>query len=222
MKYPYQIKFNSLFKNLDDAEYNQLYDNIRLINFKKGENVCKTGTSSTHVIYVNQGYAKVIFEGTNGKSIIANFLKKGDFIGLSALGGLNIYNFSVVSLNYLETVFIDKKIFNDLVFNNKSRNKELINFFCNYIEQQSERYVQLGTKQVHGRLADAIIELSDDNFPDLYNYLNRNDLAEYVGMSVKSMIRSLRELKNDGIIHIQGKKIVIKNRDLLNRLSKIG
>jgi CRP-like cAMP-binding protein len=52
--------------------------------------------------------------------------------------------------------------------------------------------------------------------------VSRMDLAELVSTTKESISRTLTEFKNDKIIEIDDKKIVIKSPDLLQILSKLG
>jgi CRP/FNR family transcriptional regulator len=73
-------------------------------------------------------------------------------------------------------------------------------------------------------LADVILYLSGEEFEKtgVFNYLSRNDIAELTGMSKENAIRLLTEFKNDGLIKVDGKDIIINNIELLQKLSSIG
>ena len=52
--------------------------------------------------------------------------------------------------------------------------------------------------------------------------ISRQDLADLSGMSKESAIRILKELKDEGILSIDGKSIHILNPMLLKQISETG
>jgi len=82
----------------------------------------------------------------------------------------------------------------------------------------------LTQKQMNGRVADALIYLSENIFKSnaFEMILSRKDLAEFTGMSTMSVVRTLKDLKNEGIIKDEKGKIDIKNTELLKKISQSG
>jgi CRP-like cAMP-binding protein len=60
------------------------------------------------------------------------------------------------------------------------------------------------------------------NSIDIFSHISRKDLAELSGMAIESVARILTEFSDDKIIEIKGKKIEIKNIELLKSISKNG
>ena len=52
--------------------------------------------------------------------------------------------------------------------------------------------------------------------------ITRNDLADLTGLSIESIMRIMREFKEDGIIDTKGKNIEILKQDSLENISKFG
>ena len=80
----------------------------------------------------------------------------------------------------------------------------------------------LGTKNLQGRLAEAILYLCDFKMKesDIFTHITRKDLAELSAMSVESMIRLLNEFKHDKLININGKHIEINNMEMMKLLRR--
>ena len=77
---------------------------------------------------------------------------------------------------------------------------------------------------MHGRMADALIYLSDTVFNSLEFEmpLSRQDLADMTAMSKDSAIRILKELEKDGFANFDEKNISIINFEGLCILSENG
>ena len=73
-------------------------------------------------------------------------------------------------------------------------------------------------------MADILMCLSERIFKSLeYELpLSRNDLAELTGMSTESVIRLVKEFKDDSIIEVSGKNMKILDPERLRKISTIG
>ena len=85
-----------------------------------------------------------------------------------------------------------------------------------------ERFISLTHKNMPGRIADGLIYLRENIFPeDGLISISRRDLADFTGMSKDSVIRTLKELSNDGILEIGADGIKIVNMSRLSKISDI-
>ncbi len=193
------------------------------IKYKKKETLLKQNSHCSHIIHVNKGLVKVFTERRNEKNIIFDITHSDGFIGLLDLNSDN-YSYSAVALKESDVCLIPKEEFIDLIQQNKSLAKFLFGIQSNQHTYLINKLTSLGTKQMHGRLADVILYLCDKKYSneDLFNHITRKELSEMTGMSPESAIRLLTEFKNDGLINMNGKKIEINNIELLTRLSDIG
>jgi len=84
--------------------------------------------------------------------------------------------------------------------------------------------VGLSQKQMHGRIADALIYLSKEiyNSKVVGGEISRQDMADYTSMSKDSAIRILKEFERDEIIILDGKRIEILSDERLQEISQRG
>jgi len=194
------------------------------VRYKKGEVICKHGTFAPHVIILNDGLAKVYLEGLND-SLILKIITSGNIIGLSSIfEGNNVFHYSAMA--YIESTasLIDINIFRQLLKQNVVFANSIINILCENSLQTYGRFFCLTHKQLYGRMADIILCLSERIFKnrDFEMNLSRKELAELTGMSTESVIRMLKKFKDDGIIKMTGKSVIIANYDLLRKISEYG
>ncbi len=212
------------FKKLIPSELEFINQNKTQILYRKGENICKQGAFASYVLYISDGLVKLYLESPNNKNINLKILKTSEFIGLSSIYGDNIYNYSTLALKDSTICLIEKKSFRKLLMNNGHFASEIIKWYCENEKQLFTKIQSSGNKQMHGRLADTLIYLCDQNSHEekLFSYLSRKDIAEFAGLSTESTVRLLTELKNEDIIDITGKEISILNMDLLKDISRRG
>ena len=73
-------------------------------------------------------------------------------------------------------------------------------------------------------LASTLLYLSSDHFSDqnVFQYLSRQDLANFASVATESAIKLLKEFERDGIIALEGKGITIRNRAELEKIERLG
>jgi len=215
---------SACFKKLIPSELEFINQNKTQILYRKGENICKQSAFASYVLYISNGLVKLYLESPNNKNINVKILKTSEFIGLSSIYGENIYNYSAVALEDSNICLIEKESIRKLLNNNGNFASEIIKWYCTSENQLFNKIKSLGHKQMHGRLADTLLYLSDENFnqEDLFSKLSRQDIADFSCISTESAVRLLAELKNDKIIEVDGKNIKILEKEKLLDISKKG
>ncbi|HEY9113595.1 MAG TPA: Crp/Fnr family transcriptional regulator [Bacteroidales bacterium] len=218
-------KSSGCFRHLLPAELEFINHNKTQILYSKGENICKEKAYASNVLYIADGLVKVYLESPqHNRNINLKILKASEFIGLSSIYGDNIYHYSAVALVDSTICMINKDSFRKILIDNGDFASKIIKWYCNKEMQLFNRIKSLGLKQMHGRLADVLLTLCDETYDQdiLFNNLSRKDIADFACISTESTVRLLTELKNDGVIDLDGKKIILLDRKHLLEISRVG
>jgi CRP-like cAMP-binding protein len=195
-----------------------------LVNYKKGEIVCKQGSFASHIMYLDKGLVKIYIEG-NPKDLILTITPQKNLMGLQALyEGNNTFLYSISTYTDSAVRLIDIQIFKQLLKQNPHFGYRIINILNESTSQSYGRFFSLTHKQLHGRLADILLCLSRKIFKsesfDLP--LTRSDLSDLTSMSTESVIRILKDFKDDGIIEMNNKSITLLDLPRLDSISAKG
>ncbi len=195
-----------------------------IVKYKKGEIICKQGSFASHVMYMENGLAKVfIDDGVN--SLVLKIIPEGNLLGLSSLSNEN-NKFLYSAMAYIDSDVkqVDINYFKQLLSQNPAFSKEVIDIMGSNSTQINSRFFCLTHKQSYGRLADILLCISDRIFKtdEFVLPLSRKDLAELSGMSSETVIRMLKKFHDDGLILLDGKKFKILDYDRLKRVSETG
>jgi len=212
------------FEILTADELKFLDANSVKVKYKKGEIICKQGSFVSHVMYMEEGLAKVfIDDGRN--SLVLKMIPSGSLLGLVGVSEeFNTYQYS--AMTYIDSTVkqIDIKAFKELLSQNSNFAKEVIDILSSNSVQIYGRFFCLTHKQAYGRLADILLCLSDRIFKtsgfDLP--LSRKDLAELSGMSSETVIRMLKKFNDDGLIKMSGKNLTVLDYERLKQISERG
>jgi len=215
---------SNCFKKLIPSELEFINSKKAQIKYRKDENLCKQGAFASYVLYISKGLVKLYLENTNDKFTNIKILKTTDFIGLASIYGENIYNYSVVALDETDVCLIDKNAIRKLLENNAKFASEMIKQYC-YREKYFFNIMKsISYKQMPGRLADALLNLSSEEYKNesIFKYITRKDIADFACISKESTIKLLTEFNNEGIIKVDGKNIEILQPHKLEEISKLG
>lgn len=216
---------STCFKKLTKEELLLANNNKVQIQFKKGEIISKQGSFVTHIMYLKSGFAKVYKETSLENNLILDIIPAGKLIGLTSLFNQdNIARFSVAALENTQVCSIDRKTVEQLFHQNSIFAESIITSLNQEALQFYDKMASLTQKQMNGRVADAILYLSETIFKTnkFKMILSRKDLAEFTGMSMMSVIRTLKEMTKEGIIDDNKGYIDIKKLNILKQISQVG
>jgi len=211
------------FHKLTSEELDLIDSNRVELTYRKGEIICKQGSFASNILHVSEGFSKIYIEH-NDKNLILKVVSSKDLIGLPSIFNNNVFHYSVGALTDISVCSINTSIIVNLIRENSSFAENIIAEINKNMVQYFDRFISLTQKQSHGRIADAILHLSNDVFfsQEFEMPITRKDLAELTGMSTENVIRILKELNNDRILSIDNKKIKILSPELLHKLSEFG
>jgi len=193
------------------------------VTFKKGEVMCKQGGIASHVMFIREGLVKVYLE-KGKKNLILRIKSGGTYVGLSSMFGSNIFNYSASAFVDTKVCMIEMEAFQKMVEENAAFGIEIIKILNKSLMQGYDRLYLLTQKNLHGRLADILICLSKKVYQkhQFKLQVTRKELGDLSSMATESVVRILKDFKDEGIIEIQGKTIEIKNVERLERISDLG
>jgi len=213
-----------ILRNLEKNESEIINRKRYEVKFRAGENILKQGTTSTHIVVLTTGSAKAYIEGFNGRNLIFQIFKSWQIFGSPGLYVDNRYHYSVTALEDSTACFINAQSIKEVFRLNPDFAESFFSLCSSSTLVTFERFTSLTQKQMHGRIADVLLYLSEEIYhsKEFALLLSRQDIADFSGMSKDSAIRILKELENEGIIRASAKKINILRSDTLKQISLKG
>jgi CRP/FNR family transcriptional regulator len=196
-----------------------------LIPHRRGQILYYEGTKPLGIFCINSGVIKVYKTASNGKEQILYLAKEGDFLGYSALLGEENYSSSSMIIEDAKICFIPREAFLGSMMKNAEFFKRITKQLCHELGVMEEKLTDASQKSIRERLALLLLQLANTYGVDGGGYqrinllLTREELAGMVGTATESVIRLLSEFKKDGLIELEGKKILLKDKKGLARLS---
>jgi CRP/FNR family transcriptional regulator len=194
------------------------------ITYLKGENIFKQGAFAPYIIYIVKGLIKVYLQTGYDRQINISIARSGEFLAFSSVFGENIHTYSTQAIKDAEICMIEKESLKDALIRNPEFALQITS--KNY---RNERHLfeiikNLSYKQMRGKLASVLLYLSQEEFleENIFEYLSRQDIADFASISTESAIKFLKEFEKEEILKLSGKEIIILNQDKLDQMSKNG
>ncbi len=186
----------------------------------KKSNVYNQQDMPTYVYLINSGKVKTWKINPEGKEFITGIYGKGEFFGyLSVLEGTE-YSDSATVLEDAEIALVPQSDFLTLIYSNRVVSARFVKMLADDIAEKEERLLALAYNSVRARSASAILQLKAKNNDSDLIRISRDDLANVVGTSTESLIRTLSEFKADKLIEIDGRVVKILDPHGLEKVRK--
>ncbi|MDX2360270.1 MAG: Crp/Fnr family transcriptional regulator [Crocinitomicaceae bacterium] len=209
---------DSLFKSFCEGEVDGLNELKTCTFYKKNQPLFLEGSTPRGVFCMNSGKVKIFTRGEEGKEQIIHLSAGGDIVGFRAMFSGDPYKVSATTLEECNICFIGKSDFLDMVDKNTALRNGIMKELSTELADRATFITNMAQKSVRERLAFSLILLEDIYEEEMIN-LTREDLANFVGTATETLIRLLKDFKEENLIKTHARKIEILDKDGLHRVS---
>jgi CRP-like cAMP-binding protein len=222
---PKNLKKLDLFKNLSDAELKELEPYQTAVLYRKRETIFSEGESPEWFYIVVKGKVKVTKLSHEGKEIILEVISPYDIFGGVAVLKNFPYPANAVAMEDSEVLKISRKNLMRLV----DRFPNLM--YCialqlgDRMKSSYDSLKNIALERVEARIAALLLKLSNkvgvetDKGVLIDMRLTKQDVADMVGTTVETSIRTFSKFKKQGLLTDSNGKIIIKDREGLMSFS---
>jgi CRP/FNR family transcriptional regulator len=196
-----------------------------MFSHRKGQILYYEGAKPLGIFCINTGVVKVYKTASNGKEQIIHLAKRGDFLGYAALLGEENHTHSAMIIEDAKICFVPREVFLTSLTKNNEFSQRITKQLSHELGVMEEKLTDASQKNIRERLAFLLLQLANSygvegNGSQKINLaLSREEIAGMVGTATESVIRLLSEFRKDGLIELDGKKILLKDKKALARLS---
>ena len=205
-------------RNMPDYERKNFLDELdfKTKSFKKGTWIARQGDTVRALYILLKGSVKAETIAASGTVLTIETIHAPNPLAPAFLfAENNHFPVDVVALEDCEVMIVYKESIMKQLACNKTFLKGFMAFNANRTHFLSERIRFLSIKTIKGKLAQYILEKS--NNADFTLHVNQTELAEYFGVARPSLSRTLSEMIDKGIISLKGKNGKILDREKLKK-----
>jgi CRP/FNR family transcriptional regulator len=219
------LKKIDLFKNLSDDELKELEPYLVAVSYGKKETIFSEGEPPEWFYIVVKGKVKVTKLSHEGKEIILEVISPHDIFGGVAVLRNFPYPANAVAMEDSEVLKISRKNLMRLV----DRFPNLM--YCialqlgDRMKSSYDSLKNIALERVEARIAALLLKLSNKVGVDtdegvlIDMRLTKQDVADMVGTTVETSIRTFSKFKKQGLLTDSDGKIIIKDREGLTSFS---
>jgi CRP-like cAMP-binding protein len=219
------LKKIELFKNLSDDELEELSSYLITESVKKKEEIFTEGDQPEWFYIVSKGKVKITKLSQDGKEIILELISPTDIFGGVAVLRNFPYPANAVTMEDSEILKISRKNLMRLV----DRFPNLM--YCialqlgDRMKSSYDSLKNIALERVEARIAALLLKLANKVGTDTKEgrlidmRLTKQDVADMVGTTVETSIRTFSKFKKQGLLSDHDGKIVIKDREGLMAFS---
>ncbi|MBE7414227.1 MAG: Crp/Fnr family transcriptional regulator [Deltaproteobacteria bacterium] len=219
------IRENTLFTGLNEKQLEAFKEAVVVNNYKKRGIVFMEGDDCTGIYILRAGRVKLVRSSSTGKEHIIKILDPGDLLGFEVFYNARTYKNTAVSMEDCDLCYIDRHALFKILETEPAIARKLIIALGKELNSAYERISRLGLLNAREKLAHLLYTLAtdygvkEDGAVKLNLTLSRLEIAELLGITQETSIRLLKSFKEEGIIDIRRKEIVINS---LSRLKELG
>ncbi|MHB8535356.1 MAG: fumarate/nitrate reduction transcriptional regulator Fnr [Sulfuricaulis sp.] len=191
---------------------------------KKGEALYRLGDPLQSLYAISRGALKTTGLIEDGRVQITGFYLPGELIGIDAIN-TDRHPCSAEALETSEVCDIPYTALEELAQKIPGLQHQLLRIMSREILRDEEMLMLLGRMTAEERLASCLTSFSR-RFARLGNAtaefrlcMSRQDLGDYLGLALETVSRLLSRFQEDGLIGVQGRRIVLRDLARLNTLA---
>lgn len=217
---------NSIWNSLGMADLQKIDAQKTCQHLKKGSIFLQEGAFPMGVYCITNGKIKIYRHG-NGRDQIIKIVGPGELLGYKSLLAEESYPVSAETLEDVNLCFIPKSVFLETLYNSASFSHKILKMACKELEIMTESITNMAQKTVRERTAATLLLLNQtygsDSLEDGSVQINmrREDIASIVGTATETLIRLLADFKQENLIQIDGRKVIVQNVQGLRKVAGV-
>ena len=163
-----------------------------------------------------EGRIKVTILGDDGREVILSVLGPGDFFGEMALLDNEPRSATAIAVEESELLSLHRNDFQTVLNDNKSITSALIRVLSARLRRANHQISTLALLDVYGRVARVIVDMAREEGKRLrdgriaFRRATHQEIANRIGTTRETVTRMLKDLERQGLIHVEGKEMVVQ------------
>ncbi len=221
-----QLKKPLLFSGLCDADLAELAAITVRRSFKKGETLFCEGEEATGFYLLLSGSIKLCRMSSEGREKVLHFVKPRETFAEAAFFGDGKYPAEARAMESGEVLYLPRHGFMELMSHNSNFTLNLVASLSLMLRQFVRQIEELSFADVTSRLASFLVRRAAESSTSFggITYIDlgikKGELASRLGTASETISRTFKKLSDEGIIEVQGSRVVVHHMRKLEKLSE--
>ncbi|VAX19849.1 Transcriptional regulator, Crp/Fnr family [hydrothermal vent metagenome] len=221
----YLENFN-LFEGLDQSTMKRLNTITSMQEIKKSQPIYFAQDPSNSIFFLKKGRVKLTRTSPDGKEMIVALINPGEVFGEMSIVDADERTDYAITMDECLICAISKNDFREFIEKNPALNLELTKLIGFRMRKYSERIEGLIFKDAQQRVISFILNLAEEQGKTIGDeifvkpFLTHQDIASLTACSRQTVNAILTSLREDDLIDFDRRKLIIKNKSELLKLSE--
>jgi len=169
---------------------------------------------------VATGQVKVVLIGEDGREVILSVMGPGEFFGEMSLLDDEPRSAHVIAMEDSSLVVLRREDFEGILSQTPGIALALLREMSRRLRRADEKVGSLVLLDVQGRVSRLLLDMaSEEGGERITRRLTHHTIAQMIGSSRETVSRTMRDLVDKGLIAVQRRDIVIRDRAALEQSS---
>jgi CRP/FNR family transcriptional regulator, cyclic AMP receptor protein len=217
------LRNHPIFCDLEPEALDQLCRYAKHATLKRGTTLFSKGDPGNSLYAVISGTVKMSISSADGRSAILNIVGPGEIFGEMALLDGRARSADAIANTNCELFVIDRREFIPFVRSQPTLAMKFIELLCTRLRWTSDQVEQIILQNLPGRLANALIRLSEKHNIEPAGRtiaITQQEISEMVGMTRESINKQLRAWAARNWVRLEHGAIVVLNAEPLRQLAE--
>lgn len=220
------LKKSLLFSGLNDENLGEVAGIATRRSIAKGETLFSEGEPANGFYLLASGGMKLCKISPDGREKVLHFVHPGETFAEAAFFGDGRYPAEARAIDKGEALFFPREAFMGLLERNPQFSLNLIVSLSLLLRRFARQIEELSFAEVPARLAAYLCELIERKSTTFQGktYLElemkKGELASRLGTVSETLSRTLRKLREEGIIEVEGSRVIVYDLKRLRELAE--
>jgi CRP/FNR family cyclic AMP-dependent transcriptional regulator len=212
------LKKVSLFANVEEGELERLSSMLVERFCPRDTNIVSRDEPGDSMFVILKGRVKIVILGDNGREVILNLLKAGDFFGEMALLDDQPRSANVVAAEDSTVLILKRDAFAEHIKKSPATALNMMAELARRLRRADELISNLALLDVYARVAHILIDLAKRDGEEVEEGIlirerpTQQDIASMIGTSRETVSRVLSEFQRRGFVEMRGRDILLSRK----------
>src|ERR1700744_372640 len=219
------LRKHPIFCDLDADAFDQLCRYAKPATLKRGATIFSKGDPGNSLIAVISGTVKISISSPDGRNAILNLIGPGEIFGEVAVLDGQARTADAIANTNCEIYVIDRREFLPFVKSQPALAMKFIELLCTRLRWTSDQVEQVILQDLPGRLASALIRLTEGHKAAKDNRTTavaQQEISEQVGLSRATINKQLRAWSMRNWVRLEHGAIVVLDLEPLQDIAGSG
>jgi CRP/FNR family cyclic AMP-dependent transcriptional regulator len=217
-----------IFGGLDPRALAHLAEQCSVRSFEKGTVIVRQGEPGDTLFVLMEGLLKVVVASDKGEEVIPMTLSPPSTFGVVAVADGGPRSASVEAMRACKVIALERATLLELAKEHPSIIDGLLRYLGASVRRLTKQVYDLVSLDLHGRVAKLLVRFAREQGTGaepatrLDLPMTQSEIADMVGGSRQSVNQILHSFERRGYLELQGRTVVLRRLDLLQRRAGAG